>query len=216
MKKGPTPWSYRKGGSPLHRLGAGVKLAFLLALSLAAFFPAGQGAGSLAVLAGVALVLIALSFAAGIGPWGLLRGSGPLFLVVMAVFLIQAVELSPPRINADGLMEAVTFCARIGAAFAAGSLYFSVTTSGQTRKALTRLETLLHLEKIRLGLSISLMLAFIPALFQIWEDSNLAWKSRGGKKNLARLVALVPLLVERMMVKAAETATAMEARGAGK
>jgi energy-coupling factor transporter transmembrane protein EcfT len=46
----------------------------------------------------------------------------------------------------------------------------------------------------------------------IWEDISLAWKSRGGKKNLSALTVLVPLAIEKMMTKAAETALAMEAR----
>ena len=213
VKGKPVPWSYKKGSSPLHKMPAGFKLAFLLLLSLAAFFP-GQGFLSLAVPCSIAFVLVLLSFAAGIGPLVLLRGSSPLFFVILAVFLFQAVELSPPFINFDGLKESIVFCARIATAFAAGSLLFSVTTPGEIRKSLSRLETFLHLKKLKLSLSISLMLGFIPMLFQIWEDTNLAWKSRGGKNNLSRLTTLLPLLVERMMLKAAETAEALEARGA--
>ena len=212
----PLPWSYKKGSSALHKFPAGAKLIFLLALSLAAFFP-GPFSSSLIILAVIALILVTLSFIAGISPHLLLRGCGPLLFIVMAVFLFQAVEFSPPGINFDGLTESIIFCARIGIAFAAGSLLFSVTTSGEIRKSLSRLEALPLLKKQqskKLSLSISLMLGFIPMLFQIWADINLAWQSRGGKKNLSRMLVLVPLLVERMMVKAAETATAMESRGA--
>ena len=226
-KSKSTPWSYRKGSSPLHRLPAGLKLVFLLLFSFAAFFP-GPEVQSLTVLGVIALVLVILSFIAGIGPRELLRGSGPLFLVVLAVFLLRGIEFSPggypgspePRralpfvFNTQGLLESVIFCGRIGTAFAAGTLLFAVTTSGEIKKSLSRAETTLHLEKLRLGLSISLMLAFLPRFFEIWEELTLAWKSRSGKKNLSRLLTLIPLLVERMMVKAAETASAMGARGA--
>ena len=207
-----TPWSYRKGATLLHRLPAGFKLAFLLLLSLAAFFP-GPEARSLAVLGIIALILIILSFVAGIGPAALLRGSGPLLFLVLAVFLFQGIEISPFGFNFDALGESLIFCVRIGAAFAAGSLLFAVTTSGEIRKSLSRLEAALRLKKLKLGLSISLMLGFLPRFFEIWEDCNLAWKSRGGKKNLSRLAVLVPLVVERMMAKAAETALALESRG---
>ena len=214
MKKSrPTPWSYRKGSSPLHRLPAGFKLAFLLFLSLLAFFP-GQEALSLAVLCAVAFILILLSFAAGIGPAALLRGSGPLFFVILAAFIFQAVEFSPPGINLGGLKETLIFCVRIGTAFSAGTLLFSVTTAWEIKKSLSGLEVFLHVKKLKLGLGISLMLGFLPRFFEIWEDLNLVWESRGGKKNLSRLIILVPLLVERMMLKAAETAAAMESRGA--
>ena len=204
-----TPWSYRKGSSPLHRLPAGLKLAFLLLLSLAAFFP------SLFVLSGIVLILILLSFAAGIGPAALLRGSGPLLLVVLGVFLFQAVEIFPLGFKLDGLLETAIFCVRIAAAFAAGALLFSVTTPGEIRKSLNKAEAALRLEKLKLSLSLSLMLGFLPRFFEIWEELDLAWQSRSGKKRLSRLAVLVPLAVERMMLKAAETASALEARGSG-
>jgi len=201
-----TPWSYRKGSSLLHRLPAGLKLIFLLALSLAAFFP------NLAVLASIAFTLILLSFVAGIGPRELLRGSRPLFFVILAVLLLQGIEFAPLRVNFEGLWEGIVFCLRIGVAYAAGTLLFAVTTTDEIRKSLSRLEAALHLKKLKLGLSISLMLGFIKRFFEIWEDINLAWKSRGGKRNLSRLIVLVPLAFEKMIVKAAETATALESR----
>ena len=208
----PTPWAYRKGTSPLHRIPAGSKLIFLLALSLASFIP-GAGILSFVIPGVIAIILIALSIAAGVGPGALLRGSGPLFIVVIGVFFFQALEFSPLGLNLQGLRESLIFCVRIGLAFAAGALLFSVTTPGEIRKSLSRAEVALHLEKLKLSLSISLMLGFLPRFFEVWENLNLAWKSRAGKNNLRRLKVLVPLAVERMMLNAAETAEAMEARG---
>jgi biotin transport system permease protein len=219
-KNAVTPWSYlppggrrKKGSSLLYKVPAGFKLAFLLLLSLASFFP-GTETQSLILLGVIAFILIALSFAAGIGPPALLRGSAPLFFVVFWAFLLQAVEFSPFRLSSTGLVQAIIFSLRIAAAFSAGTLLFSVTTSHEIRKSLSRLEKLLRIEKLNLSLYISLMLGFIPQFFEVWEDLCLAWKSRGGKKNLSFIVTLVPLAIERMMGKAVETAIAMEARGA--
>ena len=213
MKKGKsTPWSYRKGSSPLYRLPAGFKLVFLLLLSLAAFVP-GTPLQSLVLLSGITVIVIILSFIAGSGPIALLRGSFPLFIFILAVFLFQGIQFSPPGIRPEGLFESVIFCIRIAIAFASGSLLFAVTTPGEIRRSLSRAETFLHIQKLRLSLSISLMLGFLPMFFVIWEDVNLAWDSRGGKKNISRLVVLIPIVVERLMVKAAETAMALEARG---
>ena len=206
--KNLTPWAYKKGSSFLHRIQAGIKLLFLLLLSLASFFP------NLVVLSCIVLVLLLLSFVAGIGPGALLRGSGPLLLVVLGVFIIQAVEISPPGIKLSGLKETIIFCVRIAAAYSIGSLLFSVTTPAEIRKSLSRLEAVLRLEKFKLSLYLSLMLGFLPRFFEIWEGLKLAWKSRGGKKNLSFLTTLIPLAVERMMSHAIETAEAMEARGA--
>jgi len=212
-KNAITPWSYRKGSTLLHRLPAGFKLAFLLLLSLASFYP-GTETQSLVLLGTITAILVALSFAAGIGPWALLRGSGPLFLVIFWGFLLQAVEFSPLKINPAGFLAAVIFSLRIGAAFSAGTLLFSVTTPYEIRKSLSRLETSLRIKKLALSLYISLMLGFLPQFFEVWEDLCLAWKSRAGRKNLSFIVVLVPIAMEKMMRKAAETAIAMEARGA--
>jgi len=219
-KSAVTPWSYlppagrhKKSSSLLYRLPAGFKLAFLMILSLASFFP-GTEAQSLVLLGVIAFILAALSFAAGVGPLALLRGSGPLLLVVFWAFLLQAVELSPFQINHSGLVQAIIFSLRIAAAFSAGTLLFAVTTPYEIRKSLSRLEKFLRIEKLNLSLYISLMLGFLPRFFEVWEDLRLAWKSRGGKNNLSLIVTLVPIAIEKMMRLAAETATAMEARGA--
>jgi energy-coupling factor transporter transmembrane protein EcfT len=217
LKSKTTPWSYRKGNTMLHRMPAGLKLVFLLFLSVLAFFP------SLIALGAIAVILALFSFVARIGPWGLFRGSGPLFFVVLAAFLVQAVDFFPqgmkqgfmPGIRLEGLNASLIFCARIGLAFAAASLLFSVTTPGEIRKSLGRLEDVLRIKKLKLSLGISLMLEFLKRFFEVWEDLNLAWKSRRGKNNLSRLKTLIPLVIERMMLKANETASALESRNAG-
>jgi len=212
MKDNSTPWSYRASSSCLHRLPAGIKLVFLLLLSLAVFFP-GTESRTLIFLSGIALLLIILSLIAGIRPWRLLRGSGPLLLLIFVIFLLQGMEFSPFGINKAGLREAIVFCIRIGTAFAAGSLLFAITTTGEIRKSISRFETAIHLEKFKIGISIALMLGFLKRFFEIWEDITLAWKSRGGRNNLRQLKIIIPLVIEKMMVKAAETASAMESRG---
>jgi len=207
-----TPWSYRKDATLLHRLPGGIKLVFLLFLSLAAFFP-GTEHLSLIILSCIAIILIVLSLMAHIRPWQLTRGSGPLLFMVLALFIYRGIGFFPLSFNPEGLRESIIFGIRIGTAFAAGSLLFGVTTVVEIKKSVSRLEIKLGIEKLRIGLGISLMLGFLKQFFEIWEDLNLAWKSRGGKNNLKRLLILIPLAVEKMMVRAAETAVIMESRG---
>ena len=212
IKSKRRPWSYRKGSTLLHRMPAGLKLCFLLLLSLASFFP------NLFVLSAILLILIILSLTAAILPWELLRGSRPLFFLILGVFLLQSFEISPEKtipfgINLDGLLESLVYCARIAAAFAAGALLFSVTTSTEIRRSLSRLEHALRLEKLNISLSISLMLSFMPRFFEVWENLDLAYKSRGGKNRISRLRIILPLAIEKMMAHAAQAALAMEGRG---
>jgi biotin transport system permease protein len=57
------------------------------------------------------------------------------------------------------------------------------------------------------------MLGFLPRFFEVWEAANLAFEARAGKRGLRRLVILAPLVIERMMEAAAETADALDSRG---
>ncbi|MDR2110671.1 MAG: energy-coupling factor transporter transmembrane protein EcfT [Spirochaetaceae bacterium] len=57
------------------------------------------------------------------------------------------------------------------------------------------------------------MLGFLPRFFEIWETVNLAYQARGGKGGIPRILILLPLVTERMMEIAAETAGALESRG---
>jgi biotin transport system permease protein len=222
--KGYSPWAYRKGNSLLHRLPGGVKLASLLCLSLGAFLP------GLTVFPVLVCLLIVLSLVAGIRPWELLRGSRPLLLFVLFVFLFKALELNPQSytadadnadnvvsaarvIHAEGLKEGLVFGLRIAFSFAAAALFFAVTTVREIKKSLSRLESLLHGEGIKISLAVSLMLMFLPRFFETWEEAEAAWKSRGGGKGFRKLRVLVPLTMEKMLKLAAETSAAMESRG---
>jgi biotin transport system permease protein len=209
MKKtGTVPWAYRKGSSFLHRLPGGLKLIFLLALSLAAFFP------GLLVLPAAALILILGAVNAGLKPWELLRGSGPLFMIVLAVIALRAVHFFPPGLDLPGLKEGCLLGIRMSLSFCAGALLFSVTTMGEIKKSLAAAETFLGIQRLRLSLGLSLMLGFLPKFFEIHDSAETAWKSRGGKKNFRYLAVLIPLITERMMEAAAETSAALESRGA--
>jgi biotin transport system permease protein len=117
--------------------------------------------------------------------------------------------------------------------FAAGALLFGVTTMQELRDSLGRAEAAavnlaLPLRRFfrpgkplpqkrraysGFSLGLSLMLGFLPRFFEIWENANLAFDARAGKKGLRRLVILIPLVIERMMESAGETAEALDSRG---
>ncbi|MDR3130183.1 MAG: energy-coupling factor transporter transmembrane protein EcfT [Treponema sp.] len=212
-----TPWAYRKGNSLLHRLSGGAKLAILLCLSLGAFLP------GLKVFPPLAIFLTVLSLLARIKPWELLRGSRSLLLFVALIFLFQALEFNPQSwadtsfpltLNPAGLKDGIIFALRIIFAFASGALFFALTTVGEIKKSLSRLETLLHLEGLNISLLVSLMLMFLPRFFEKWEEAEKAWQSRGGGRGLRKIRVLMPLVIAKMLKLAAETSSALESRGA--
>jgi energy-coupling factor transporter transmembrane protein EcfT len=70
-----------------------------------------------------------------------------------------------------------------------------------------------RLKRPRLSLGISLMLGFIPRFFAVWDTAELAYRARGGKPGAAQMALLLPLVIERMIEGAMETAAALESRG---
>ncbi|MDR0878363.1 MAG: energy-coupling factor transporter transmembrane protein EcfT [Treponema sp.] len=219
------PFAYRSGATALHRCPAGIKLLVLLALSLLAF-------SSIVGLTVSALIIVTGALFAKIRPWELLRGSKP--LIVLALFIIvfktmQMGDIHGPLssfLTLPGFFDGLRQGLCIVVSFSAGSLLFSVTTMGELRESLGSFEgavvSLFTGKKFkqggtayhgRISLGISLMLGFLPRFFELWETANLACRARAGKKGLARIILLVPLVTGRMMEMAAETAQALEARG---
>jgi biotin transport system permease protein len=135
-------------------------------------------------------------------PVELVRGSKALFIMCVPVVIMGAFSFFPFSFSLSGLIDALFFLLTILFSFAAGAVYFSCTKMNDLKEALPPL----------LGLSISLTLHFIPRFFEIWEDTQSAWLSRGGKKNIASFFILLPPIVERMIESAAETALALRAR----
>jgi biotin transport system permease protein len=234
MRKDPgriekrAPYSYRTGNSTLHRLPGWAKLLALLGISTAAFL-----AGFPALAAGV-IIVIAGALSAGIRPWELLRGGRPLFVMILCILLLRSVAYDPLRFNPSGCAEALLFGGTILISFSAGALLFSVTTMTELKDSLGALERVLcfplaaglkrlpfpqtrrlpvRLEQPRLSLGISLMLGFLPRFFEVWETVTAAYRARAGKRGFSQLVMVIPPVIEHMIAKAGETASALESRG---
>jgi biotin transport system permease protein len=187
---------------------AGLKLLAVMALSTIAYF-------SLYGLAAAIALILAASIAARIPPWELLKGARVLAVLSLCVMMLNV------HTPVTGLVTAL----RIFVPFAAAALLFAVTTMRELRISLGALEIRLRnlFSAGRAGprnfaffsLGISLMLGFIPRFFELWETANLACDARVCKRGPRRLLILVPLVTERMMEAAADTALALEARGLG-
>jgi biotin transport system permease protein len=203
--KRPVPYSYRPGNSFLHRLGGGWKLLALLLISTLAFalgFPF-LAAGTLLVIAG--------SLAAGLRLRELLRGVKPLLLMALLAILCRSLGAEadggmPLFFNRRGFEDGLIFGWGILLAFCAASLFFSVTTMTEIKDSLNKL----RLKRLSLGLA--LMIGFLPRFFAVWDAAELAYRARRGRKGLPQLLVLVPLVMERMILIAGETAVALEAR----
>jgi energy-coupling factor transporter transmembrane protein EcfT len=225
-----SPYAYRPGNSFLHRLPAWIKLLALLLMSTASFF-----AGLPALAAALAVVIVGAA-ASGLRPWELLRGFKNLFIMILLIFFLRSAAYDPFRFSREGCAEALRFAGVILVSFTAASLLFSVTTMGELNESLGAIERALcrpfvpllrkggspwalrlayRLERPRFSLGISLMLGFLPRFFEVWESVTMAYQARSGKKGFSLMLTVIPLVIERMIGKAAETAAALESRGLG-
>jgi biotin transport system permease protein len=184
------PFAYRPGKTILHRVPAALKLLCVMELSTAACF-------SLYGLATAALIIVAASIAARIPPWQLLKGSLPLAILSLCIMAL----------NWQNPIQGLITVLRFFIPFVAAALLFTVTTMRELRLSLQKLT-----RTATIPLGITLMLGFIPRFFDLWESANLACDARSCKKGPRRLCMLVPLVTERMMEAAADTALSLETR----
>ena len=130
------------------------------------------------------------------------------------------------RVDLPALQSGLFLSAGILVCFAAASLFFAVTTTTEIRHSLARAESFLTRpfsgkkrphnaaqKQGRLSLSLALMLGFLPRFFEYWENARLAALARGSKSDVRMIMAILPLVTERMIEAAAETAEALESRG---
>ncbi len=189
------------GDSVLHRLPAAVKLAALAVISLVLFMinTAGFLAGAaLAGLAGHALLRIS---AAEI--WRRMR---PFVLIVVVVALFTAIF--------NGTGEGLIAFFRLAALALFASIVTATTTTGDFIDVITKaampLERLGLLKAQDVGLSIGLVIRFVPEILSRYEVIRDAHYARGLKPRPVSLI--VPLIITTLR-SADEIAAAIDARG---
>jgi energy-coupling factor transporter transmembrane protein EcfT len=106
------------------------------------------------------------------------------------------------------------------------ALLFRTTTSIEIKETLCAIETGIRavLRKlpfgqriapdVKLGKQAALMISFIPALFELWEKLNRAYRARGGKGGFTKYRILLIALIALSFHHAAEKAKAFAAREA--
>ena len=194
------PYSYRHGNSSLHSMPALVKLILLFLVSALAFFSYyGSGAAALIIAAGACIAKVPIRT--------LFRGSRGLFIVCIPVVLFRAFRFMPFKFVFSGFIDALLFIFGITVVFCAGSLFFSVTTLAQIRASLSFGRSSLF------ATAFSLMIGFIRRFFILWDEIDCAYRARAGKEGFNKMVFMLPLVIEKMIGAAVETAYALEARG---
>lgn len=196
-------FSYRRGGSPLHKAPALLKMIFLFALNFFVFWESPR----------TAALRCALSFAASASlfflsdaNWkGLLKLRFVLYIGLM-VFALKIIG-SPAASWTGSAAYALLYTARFFVSALAAQCVFETTTMLQMQEAL------------RLPLVVTLAINFIPQIFSEWQKIKLAARSRTSarrRKSLfgAASIALFELqaLLFVMLEKAETKRKALENR----
>lgn len=220
-------FSFRPGASPLSRVPAGAKLAALLPASAAVLHL------DLYPLAATLLLLSLASTCLGFSPAGQLRDLRPLAAYILIYYLSSvATNLAGTGRSGIGILipsdRSLAAILRLLVAVQLAGLLYKTTTPTQLRSSLERAERLArrllrrlplagrHIDpKPRLSAPLGLVISFVPRLAALWNQLELAWRSRGGRAGAAMVRALLPRLLALALADAESTWQALRSREDG-
>ncbi|MDR1468055.1 MAG: energy-coupling factor transporter transmembrane protein EcfT [Spirochaetaceae bacterium] len=237
-----TIFRYKRGRSVCHRLPAPVKFALMLCAALIVMF-----LPLAAVCSGIALMAV-FACACGFTPKEQGADIRPalyyaafLFMLnsaanLFALFASDATVARVPANIADIVVpnaEYILYAARLVLVMQLSALLFRTTTSIEIKKTLCAAEIRVRAlirkcpfaknlsPDVRWGKSAALMISFIPALFELWERLNRAYRARSGGRNrggpvgsLKKYRILLVALIALSFHHASQKAQALAAREA--
>lgn len=200
-------FSYEPIKSPLARIPPGLKLMVLFILIILLLYIELK----LAII--LFFTLIAISLLLGFSLESQVRDFRPIVIYIFFLYLVNVLinfslaksfswELFIPTNSISLSMVRLLVTVQLA------SLFYKTTTSSQLKFSLEHLEVFLRkllrknpfLRK-RVGVkpsmtfTFTLVIAFIPRLFSLWNQLRLAWQARGGSVGLSMIPTLFPQLL---------------------
>ena len=209
---------FHAGGSVLHQLDVRFKLLFLVVISLSslnAFVP------SLSLLT---LLLLAALMHAGLPFKMALKDLRYVFLLLLFVFIARSlsvpgspvVKFKAVSITREGLYEGAMVCWRLMVVIMTGLSFVLTTRSSEIKAAVEwMLKPFPWIPAKRIGIMMSLIVRFIPIIFEQVKKTAQAQRARGveNRKNpVYRLKMFSIPLMRRIFERADKLILAMEAR----
>ena len=199
-------FSYTASDSIIHRTPAGLKILLLFCVPVTVLLCPIE----------VCLVLIAvfpiLALVGKIRLLDFLRDLRPIVIYCMMIVSINVLSYLLFHRNDEIVTQrSLHTILRLLCAIEATSVFFRTTSTYETGSALQTVERVLTFGKSRLVLSglFSLFLGFLPQIFATWSSLDLAYRARGGKKGISKVLTLFPLLITMSMKKATTTYLAL-------
>ncbi|MDR1398774.1 MAG: energy-coupling factor transporter transmembrane protein EcfT [Treponema sp.] len=205
MKEKVLIFRYRKGNSILHRIPALIKLFVLVLLTITIMFLPLYG-----ICAGIVLLVIP-ALLCGFSVREQFADIKPALFYAFFLYLIgiftQFFSIGFTIALLYPGYEYALYLLRLILVMQLAALLFRTTTSIEIKEAICDVEiairrvlsTLPFAKNISLGAkfgtSVALMISFIPALFELWEKINCAYRARGGERGLKQFRVLFVALI---------------------
>ena len=202
----------------LRALNPSVKLVLLFALSLLSFSLGARAVGVFVV------VLLFVSLAAQMPFEKILKAQRLTVMYFVFLYALGVLERLKnlasssvvPTIDVFYPDDAtIRICLQIANAIQCALLLYHTTTQLEIRRGISAIEYAIKKRfckgnvNLNFSHSLSLMLTFIPQILSTWAELNKAWKARGGKNGVNKVLKLLPILISLSMHKAYQTALAV-------
>ena len=213
-----TVFGFRQGTSLLHRLDVRFKLIFLVLISLSSLKAQVAGLSLLMLILVVALINVRVSLGS------ILRDLRYASVLLIFIFVARAlstsgsvlVEFKIISVTREGLYEGALVCWRLVIVIMAGLTFVLTTRPSEIKAAVAwMLRPFPFVPAKRIATMMSLIVRFMPVIFQQAKETLDAQRARGveNRKNpVYRLVKLGIPILRRTFERADKLALAMEAR----
>lgn len=205
---------YQTGSSFLHRLHPVIKIILLFTLALSSFALPVKWA--LCAWAFFICFAIFLRFS----PVDILNDLFPAFLYALMVYGASILSNVLTHSADQSLiplfyfnMQYLPLLVHLSLSLEITSIFYRTTSSLEFHQGFSQIEQFFTRKKESPWAdSLSLTLTFVPEIVHNWQKIELAWKSRGGKNNIRKIITLVPLLFRVSFHSAYQKALALENR----
>jgi energy-coupling factor transporter transmembrane protein EcfT len=213
-----TIFGFRQGASFLHQLDVRFKLIFLVLISLASLKAQVPGLSLLTLILVVALINVRVSLGSILKD---LRYASVLLIFIFAARALSTsgsalVEFKIISITREGLYEGALVCWRLVIVIITGMAFVLTTRPSEIKAAVEWiLRPFPFVPAKRIATMMSLIVRFMPVIFQQAKETLDAQRARGveNRKNpVYRLVKLGIPILRRTFERADKLALAMEAR----
>lgn len=213
-----TTFGYRPGNSLIHRIDPRFKLLFMLLVSIASLAAAPPALALFSGLVVAALLQVRLSLRQ------ILSEIRFLLLLLIGIWTARLFFTPGPpliaykglAVSATGAYQGLLICWRILLVVFWGLLFVTSTRSGRTRAAIRwLLKPVPFIPEARAAMMLSLLIRFIPLVFEQTRETSTALRARGieNRKNpLYRITHFIFPLLRRIFCEADQFVLALEAR----